>query len=96
MFGPAIVELNVIGIMHTNISEANMMTLWTDESRGFLVGFEFELTIVDPELRESKRIVLGVAPRLRLRNHAVSGNDFCHSRSGVRRRSRPSRRVFAA
>jgi len=54
MFGPAIVQLNAIGIMHTNISEANMMALRTDKGQGFLVGFE--LAIVSSELCKSKRM----------------------------------------
>src|SRR3984885_4977069 len=53
MFDPAIVQLNAIGIMHTNVSEANMMVLRTDKGQGFLVGFEF--AIVDSGLCDSKR-----------------------------------------
>jgi hypothetical protein len=54
LFGPAVVQLNVIGIMHTNVSEANMMAFRTDKGQGFLVGFEF--VIVDSDPRESKRM----------------------------------------
>src|SRR6266852_9452449 len=42
-FSPAIVELNAAGIMHTNISEANMMVLRTQKAQGILVGFEFAI-----------------------------------------------------
>lgn len=40
--------------MHTNISEANMMVLRTENSQGILVGFEFALLGDRPP--ESKRI----------------------------------------
>jgi hypothetical protein len=53
-FDPAIVRLKEAGIMHTNISEANMMVLPTQNSQGILVGFEF--AILDCHLAESKRV----------------------------------------
>jgi hypothetical protein len=39
----AIVRLHEVGIMHTNISEANMMALRANNSQGILVGFEFAI-----------------------------------------------------
>ena len=56
MFDPAIIQLNDVGIMHTNVSEANMMVLQTENSQGILVGFEF--AILDTPRSESKRICL--------------------------------------
>ena len=42
-FLAAVVQLHEIGIMHTNLSEANMMALQTNNSQGILVGFEFAI-----------------------------------------------------
>ena len=56
MFNPAIIQLNDVGIMHTNVSEANMMALQSANSQGILVGFEF--AILDTPPPESKRICL--------------------------------------
>jgi len=36
LFGPAIVQLNAIGIMHVNVSKANMMALRTNKGQSFL------------------------------------------------------------
>jgi hypothetical protein len=55
----AIVELNTVGIMHTNISEANMLVLRTRNAQGILVGFEF--AILDPS-SQNKRMLPEPSP----------------------------------
>ena len=49
----AIIRLEEVGIMHTNVSEANMAVRRTENGQGMLAGFEF--AILDKRLSKSKR-----------------------------------------
>jgi hypothetical protein len=64
-FSVAIVELAEAGIMHTNISEANMAVHRTRHGQGILVGFEFAIMREDPASQNK---------RARLDSDAVSAD----------------------
>jgi hypothetical protein len=59
-WSPAIVDLNTVGIMHTNISETNMMVLRSSSSQGILVGFEF--AILEHSSSPNKRVCSDPSP----------------------------------